>query len=189
MVIPMLVVLFMGVLELGLALNASLAVNRASQQGAHVAASAGNLLGADCLILAAVEGALGTPNSADRISEVLIERTAMTGDFVYARQTWTRGGQTDCAYPDGTAVEVPYTRVQNDYPENQRCSILAGCPVLIPPRSTVDNVGVTVRYRHQWVTPLNGALALITPDGSSGGGDPSGWAFEQRNIFRVEPTL
>ena len=190
MVIPMLLVVFMGVLEFSLALNASLAVNRASQQGAHVAASAGNIGGADCLVLDAIEGALGTPNSVERISEVLIERTAMAGNQAYASQHWRRGGETTCTYPDGTEVDVPYTRVLDAYPPEQRCTVLAGCPLLIPPRSTVDNIGVTVRYTHAWVTPLNGALDMVMPGGGGGGGDPSsGWSFEQRNIFRMEPTL
>ena len=190
MVIPLLLVVFMGVLEFSLALNASLAVNRASQQGAHVAASAGNIAGADCLVLDAVEGALGTPNSVDHISEVLIERTAMAGNLAYAGQQWRRGGKTTCTYPDGTEVEVPYTRVVDAYPPNQRCTVLAGCPLMDPPRSTIDNIGVTVRYTHAWVTPLNGALDMVVPDGGGGGdGSPSGWSFEQRNIFRMEPTL
>lgn len=189
LVIPMLLVLFMSVLEFALALNASLAVNRASQQGAHVAASAGNVAGADCLILDAVEAALGTPNSVDGISEVLIERSAMAGNQVYASQRWVRGGTTTCTYPDGSEVDVPYTRVMNAYPEDQRCTVLAGCPLLVPPRSTVDDIGVTVRYTHPWTTPLNGALDLIVPGGGGGGSAGTGWAFEQRNIFRMEPTL
>lgn len=189
MVMPMLLLVFMGVLEFSLALNASLAVNRASQHGAHVAASAGNVAGADCLILDAVEDALGTPNSVDRISDVLIERTAMTGDQVYASQHWRRGGTTICAYPDGSQVEVPYTRVADAYPESQRCTVLAGCPLLVPPRSTVDNIGVTVRYTHAWLTPLNGALDMVVPGGGGGAGSDTGWSFEQRNIFRMEPTL
>ena len=186
---PMLLLVFLGVLEFSLALNASLAVNRASQHGAHVAASAGNIAGADCLILDAVEGALATPNSVDNISEVLIERTAMAGDWAYATQKWVRGGRTTCTYPDGSDVEVPYTRVLDAYPEGQRCTVLAGCPLLVPPRSTVDNIGVTVRYTHDWLTPLDGALDTIVPGGGGGGAGSSGWAFEQRNIFRMEPTL
>jgi len=50
----------------------------------------------------------------------------------------------------------------------------------------VDNIGVTVRYRHDWVTPLNGALDLIAGTNNDNSG---GWNFEQRNIFRIEPTL
>ena len=43
-----------------------------------------------------------------------------------------------------------------------------------------------MKYHHDWITPLNGALDLL---GNGGPGGPGGWTFEQRNIFRIEPTL
>ena len=49
-----------------------------------------------------------------------------------------------------------------------------------------------MRYRHDWVTPLNGALDTVIDSGDGGGsgiGSGGGWTFEQRNIFRIEPTL
>jgi hypothetical protein len=175
----------MALLELGLALNASLGVNRASQNGAHVAATAGSMAGADCLILGQIEHDVSVPNDPERIIEVVVERTALAGNQSYAQQTWVRSGESMCTMPDGTSVSVPYTLTTNGYPEAQRCPVLAGCPELSPPRSTVDNIGVRVRYRHDWATPLNDALDLI----ASNGGGSGGWTFEQRNIFRVEPTL
>jgi hypothetical protein len=192
LVIPFLVVLFMALLEMALALNASVAVTRASQHGAHIAASAGNTLGADCLILASVEGDLGIPNDARKISEVVIERTSGAGEFALAWQTWRRIGSTDCQLPDGSPVKVPYSLTFSSYPEDQRCSVLGGCPTMLPvnTRTTVDNIGVTVRYRHDWVTPLNGALDFVgTIGGTGAGSSPGGWSFEQRNIFRIEPVL
>lgn len=193
LVIPILLVLLMALLEMALALNASLAVNRASQHGAHVAATAGNLTGADCLVLQAVDRNMGVPNNVDNVSEVLIERTSLVGNYVDLRQRYLRGTPSDCALADGTTVEVPYTLVEGTYPESDRCTVLGGCPGLPDAPSTVDNVGVTVRYRHDWVTPLNGALAALLPGsdggGGGGGGGSGGWDFEQRNIFRMEPTL
>lgn len=189
LVLPMLMLLLFALLELALALNASLAVNRASQHGAHVAATAGNLAGTDCLILDAIEGDLGAPNSVANISEILIERASLTGETALARQRWQRGGSTDCTHPDGTVEPVAYTLVEDGYPEAQRCTVLSGCPTLVPPRSTVDNVGITVRYRHDWVTPLNGAMGLIVSDAMPSAGGTGGWSFEKRNIFRMEPSL
>ena len=188
LVMPMVVVLLMALLELALGLNASLAVNRASQHGAHVAATSGNILGSDCLILEGVESDMDAPNDPVKISEVIIERTALGGDFSFAKQEWGRHGETDCVRPDGTTVTLPYTLDVAGYPEAQRCTVLGGCPSLDPPRSTVDNIGVIVRYTHEWVTPLNGALDLLAP-GGGGGSSGTGWSFEQRNIFRIEPTL
>jgi hypothetical protein len=186
LVIPLLMVLVMGLLEGALALNASMAVNRASQHGAHLAASAGNIAGSDCLILDRLERDLGTPNSSANIIDVVIERTAMAGNLSYAQQVWNRSGTTPCVLPDGTSVAVPYTLITAGYPESQRCTVLKGCPSMTPARSTVDNIGVGVRYRHDWITPLNGALDLIA---NGGGSDSGGWTFQQRNIFRIEPTL
>ena len=184
-VIPFLVVLFMGVIEFALAMGATLGVNRASQNAAHVAASAGGIAGADCLILRRIEQDLGIPNDAGRIQQVVISRQALAGNVAYAQQTWSRAGSTDCTMADGTLVRLPYTLIENGYPESQRCTVLAGCRLLTPARSTVDNVGVQIRYEHDWVTPLEGAMGLI---GDSAEGT-DGWVFEQRNIFRMEPTL
>jgi hypothetical protein len=189
LVLPFMMVLLMALLEIGLALNASLAINRASQNGAHVAATAGNQSGADCLILDSIERDLGVPNNPRNVSQVIIERAALAGNLSYASQVWARSGSTNCLLPNGTPTTIPYQLITVGYPESQRCSVLGGCPTLTPPRSTVDNIGVIVKYRHDWVTPLNGALdTLVGSDGSDFGGS-GGWVFERRNIFRVEPTL
>ena len=189
MVIPFLVVLLMALLEMALALNASMAVNRASQHGAHLAATAGNLTGADCLVLQAIEQDLGVPNNVSNIAEVRIERSSMVGDTWDLRQRWLRGGTTDCVMADGSTIELPYRLVEDFYPESSRCTVLKGCPLLPSGPPTVDNIGVTVLYRHDWVTPLNGALTALVPGSSSSGGGSGGWDFQQRNIFRMEPTL
>ena len=111
---------------------------------------------------------------------------ALAGNVSYAQQTWTRAGSTDCQLADGSIVPVPYTLTVNGYPESQRCTVLSGCPMLTPARSTVDNIGVQIRYEHHWVTPLQGAMGLIGTTSSDGS---DGWTFEQRNVFRMEPTL
>ena len=46
----------------------------------------------------------------------------------------------------------------------------------------MDNIGVSVNYRHLWATPLNSVYDFF-------GGGNTGWSFTQRNIFRMEPTL
>ncbi|HEY6510251.1 MAG TPA: hypothetical protein VIY56_19645, partial [Vicinamibacterales bacterium] len=100
-------------------------------------------------------------------------------------QTYHRTGSLNCTLPDGSPIAVPYTLdPASDYGSDVRCSTLTGCPAmgLLPARSTVDNVGVNIRYRHIWATPLNAIYSAF------GGGD-TGWTISQRNIFRMEPIL
>jgi Flp pilus assembly protein TadG len=186
LVVPILTVTFMAVLEIALALNAVVGVNRASQQAAHTASIMGSRSGSDCTILRDIEGDVVVPNDRSKIIDVIIERTAMVGNTSYQRQTYHRTGTpTDCVLPDGSTIQVPYELdVASDYPEAVRCSTLTGCPAMgpVPARSTVDNVGVNIRYRHLWATPLNAIFNVF------GGGDV-GWTIAQRNIFRMEPIL
>ena len=106
LVIPFVVLLLMALLELVLATGASLSVNRASQGAAHVAASAGNLVGADCLILRRVERDIAVPNNDANIIEVVIERSALAGNQSYGQQVWHRSGRSSCQLADGSTVEL-----------------------------------------------------------------------------------
>jgi Flp pilus assembly protein TadG len=186
LIIPIILIVFMGIVEIALAYNATVGVNRASQNGAHLAAIMGNQLGADCLILTEIEGDVYAPNDRNKIQEVIIERSNKTGTTWIdpGFQTWTRTPSTPtaCTLPDGTASTVPYTLDVNNYPETARCSVLKGCDDLTPPRSTVDNIGVSIRYRHLWATPLNAAFEFF-------GGGNTGWTIVQKNVFRIEPVL
>jgi hypothetical protein len=185
LVVPIVVFLLMALLEVALAFNAFVGVNRVSQIGGQTAAIMTNNEGADCLILNQIEDRLEAPNRPQNIISVVIERTALAGNRSFQEQFYTRAGSTDCELPDGTEISVPYTLINNGlppYPETERCPVLNGCPTLGEDRTTVDNIGVKVRYRHDWVTPLSVATEFL-PGGNQG------WAFTQRNIFRMEPTL
>ncbi|MFN8619919.1 MAG: TadE family protein [Chloroflexota bacterium] len=185
LIMPILFVMVMGLIEFAMAFNAILSVNRASQNAAHTAAIAGNMEGADCLILKEVEDDIGVPQNKTHIRGVTIERSALAGNVVYAKNSYTRTGSTSCTFNDGTSLSVPYTRTENGYPVNQRCNVLTGCPTYTPARTTVDNIGVTISYRYDWVTPLGTLLPFV-------GGDRDGshgWTFSKRNVFRMEPNL
>jgi Flp pilus assembly protein TadG len=185
LILPILFVLIMGLIEFAMAFNAVLSINRASQNAAHTASIAGNMEGADCLILEQVEQDIGAPQNKNHIRTVEIQRTALAGNVVYATNSWSRSGNTSCSLNDGTSVTVPYTRTENGYPVNQRCNVLSGCPTYTPARTTVDNIGVAITYRYDWITPLGTLLPFV-------GGDKDashGWTFSKRNVFRMEPNL
>ena len=185
LVLPIIFVLIMGLLEFAVAFNATLGINRASQNAAHTASLAGNLQGADCLILEEVDSDIGPPNDKTHVKLVQIQRTAMAGNVVYGQNTWVRTGATTCQLNDGTSVSVPYTQTENGYPVNQRCNVLSGCLTYSPPRSTVDNVGVMIQYRYDWITPLGTLLPFVGGDRNAS----HGWTFQKRNVFRMEPNL
>ena len=180
--IPLLLILIMATFEFGLAMVANVSINRAAQTGAHMASIAGNTQGADCLILDEVERSITAPNDRSAIQNVQIQRTSLIGEQTLAANDWARDGSTDCTLNNGDVVTVPYSRVSGAYPNDQRCNMLGGCPLLTPARTTVDNIGVAVRYQHDWKTPLGSLVPLV-------GGDTTGWTFEQRDIFRMEPHL
>lgn len=185
LILPLFMVMLMGLIEFSLAFNANLGVNQASQNGALLASQAGNSIGADCLILERIERDVTAPADRARIREVQIQRTNPSGSVMLGRNRYDRGGSTSCLLIDGRTITVPYQRVEQSYAEAQRCNVIAGCPMMVPPRSTVDTVGVQIEYRYAWMTPLGSLLPFIGGEGPSG----PGYTFQKRNVFRLEPVL
>jgi len=184
-VIPVMMLVVIGIIEFSIAFSTTLAVNRASQDAALVASEAGNLPGADCMILRSIEGDISAPSDKREITGIQIQRTNPSGATVYANSSYTRTGATSCTLADGTNVTVPYTATLNGYPPSQRCNVLGGCPSLTPARTAVDTIGIQISYRYVWRTPLSAIMDLV---GGSGPG-PSAFTFTQRNAFRMEPQL
>lgn len=178
-VFPIFIAMTFAMIEFGFAFNAVLGINRASQNGALIAGQAGNDAGADCLILAQIDGQLHSPIDRSQIVDVRIIRTNTSGSGSLAANVYLRSGTKDCG-----DYSVPYSATSTGYPESQRCNILAGCPLLSPPRSTVDKVAVQITYRHTPVTPMRELLTLIAGDSSAG----NSWVFQKRNVSRMEPV-
>lgn len=185
LLLPILLILVMAIIEFSLAFNATLGINRASQNGALIAAELGGSPGGDCLVLRSIDEDVTTPNDRARILEVQIQRTGPAGGTVYAANVYTRTGSTTCTLADGTSVTVPYTATGTGYPYSQRCSVLSGCPTMTPRRTAVDTVAVQVRYQYTWRTPLSGLLDIIDGHGPKG----TSYTFNKRNAFRMEPQL
>lgn len=180
-VLPVLMLMVTGIIEFALAFNSSLGINRASQNAALVAAEAGNLPGADCMILTRIEQDINAPIDRNEILGVNIQRTNPSGTTVFAQNSYVRGGVTNCIMADGTPISVPYTSTGSGYPVSQRCSIQAGCPTMTPTRTTVDTIGVQVSLRYHLRTPLSAVMGMF------GGGTSGTMDFTMRNAFRMEP--
>jgi hypothetical protein len=181
LVLPLFMAVLMGVIEGGIAMAANIGINRAAQSGAHMASMAGNIIGADCLVLDQIENSVMPPNDRARIQSVRVELTDLSGNDIRAYNTWSRTGRTICTVADDLTLDLPYTKASGGYPDTQRCNVLNGCPTMTPTRSTVDSIAVVVRYHHDWITPLGSIFPF------PGGDDGTGWTFEQRNVFRMEP--
>jgi TadE-like protein len=179
---PIFILMVIGIMEFAVAFNALLAVNFASRDAALLAAEAGSDLGADCVILSSVEGDVMEPANRARIGQVRIywadtNGNPKPGNF---HQLYTRGGSTTCTYPDGTTLTVPYTLSTANYPEVERCDILAGCTFpLTGAHAGVDTIGVSISYTHTWITPIAGLVSLTG----------SGFNFTHQNAMRMEPVL
>lgn len=177
LVIPLFLLLFVALIEFAMVLNAVLAINFASREASLIGAEAGNAGEADCVILAAVETAVGPPAAPSQITGVRIYQANRAGTVMPGRvNAYVRTGETTCTYPDGAVVRVPYSRVGGaGYPETSRCNVLAGCGS----STTVDQIGVEVTYQYSWRTPMYTLL----------GWSSAGYTLIKSNAMRMEPVL
>jgi Flp pilus assembly protein TadG len=176
LILPMFVALLMGVIEFSFVFNAMLSVNYSARDAALAGAEAGNLVGADCVIIKAVEAAVGAPASDLRIQTVEIYSADPDGDMIGSPTVYTRGdvpNAATCAGIDGSTI--PYARTQNGYAETGRCNFLAGCVT----GGSVDTIAVRVTYSHRWVTPLPNFI----------GGGAGTLTFHRTSVMRMEPVL
>jgi Flp pilus assembly protein TadG len=108
LVVPLFVVLLIGIIEFGFALNAVLAVNFATREAALVAAEAGNGDGADCIILQKIEDSISPPAEDNKIQSILIFKSDRLGTKL-ATNTYNRTGSMSCVFPGPVTVTVPYS--------------------------------------------------------------------------------
>jgi hypothetical protein len=183
LVFPLFMTLLLGLIEFGFVFNALLSVNYGARDGALAAAEAGDAAGADCVILAWVENAIGAPADPARIESVEIYQAKPDGTIWpgTSKTVYHRGPARTCQLPDGTIGSVPYGNPSpNGYPPDDRCNILGGCnDAVVTSHPTVDNVVVRITYTHHWVTPLQNFI----------GGGPGGLTFDRSSVMRMEPVL
>jgi len=136
------------------------------------------------IVVKIIDNAVSAPADDNRIGTVTIYRADQNGVAIAGEaSTYTRGGTTTCALPDGTSMTVPYTPSgPQGYPPSSRCNYLSGCILLN--RSALDTIGVRVTYTHQWITPLGGF-----PGPGFGGQGGTGFTLTQSNAMRMEPVL
>lgn len=178
LILPIFLTLIIGLMEFSVAFAVQLNVNYASRGAALLAAEAGAGQGADCVILADIDRVISSPSRRQNIQQVRVFWSDAAGaEKGGAANVYARTGSTSCTLVDGTTLTVPYSLIgAAGYPESARCSVVAGCTGGHP---TVDLVGVTIAYRHTWITPLPQIVTL--PLG--------GFDITRSNAMRMEPIL
>ncbi len=200
LVLPVFLLVLMAVIEFSFAFNAFLSVSFASRNATVIATetcgdgTCGHLREfpfSDCQILMSIERDMMAPASAQQIGQVEIMWTDANGVIKgngSAITTWARTGSTAC---NDDGLRVPYTRTSNQYPHDERCSIVNGCPTLdgvgSDTHATIDTIGVRITYQYNWHTPYAAVFQLLP--GAVDIPPAGGWQITRSAEMRMEPTL
>ena len=132
MVFPMFVTMIMGLIEFAFVFNALLSVNYAARDAALAAAEAGDGLGADCVILSAVDSAVGAPTNDNRIDHVEIYKADPNGGMIGSPTVYHAGAARPHARSStATTATVHYT---------------LGPPTAIPSRAAATSSAAARRH-------------------------------------------
>lgn len=184
LVLPIFMVLLIGIIEFAFVFNASLGLNFATRSASLVAAEEGNLLGADCAIIDAVQRSIGSPMVLLPGDTVTISEADRNGNLVAGKNdVWDYSPTLhSCTTPTDT-YSVHFTPRAPGYPatgvedNSGRCDILQGCG----PTTPLDSISVSVTYHYNYHTPLGNFLALP--------GWGTGFDLTWSNVMRLEPNL
>lgn len=173
-VLPLMLMLFVGVVEFGFAFKEKLLVSNAVQTATRTGSSLGQNSGADSAILESIQqGFSGLPNGGTGlVTKVTIYKANSSGNPVSGSintYLFDPGGATGCDWnPCGTSE-----------------SNLGG-PWLPSTRNvdigTLDNLGVTIYYGHNWIIGGYGFLPDLpcNTDGTQ--------CWQESAVLRLEPV-
>ena len=146
-VLPILLLIIFGMLEMGLAFRTRITVGSAAQEGARVASFKGDDLDADCVALEAIVADLGS--EITNVSDIQIYRVDSNGNQEALKtNTYTYSGFgdiTDCTKWLGIVL----------WPSAGRQVKVGTTPL--------DALGVSVSSTHDWVTqfpPFSGSITV-----------------------------
>lgn len=152
-VMPLLVLIIIGIMELGLAFKGHLTASYASREGGRVAAFVGDAPDADCQVVRAIASILGS--SLDMLDRIEIFQTTQSGAQVSGNTNVARyqgGDPQECDSPDSPSDS--WTRT-SPWPSTSRQVVSGSTPL--------DIIGVRVVMDQAWVTnfgPFSGTMEL-----------------------------
>ncbi len=149
-VMPVLLLVLIGILELGVAFRDILGASQAAREGTRIAAFAGNDINADCSVIEGLSSYL-VPN-IDVLERVEIYRANAAGQQIAGQTnvyTFSAGDPLDCA--DWNSVVT--------WPATSRQTTVGTNPL--------DIIGVRVVMDHTWISsfpPFNGTFSVDETD-------------------------
>lgn len=149
-VMPVLLLVLIGILELGIAFRDILGASQAAREGTRIAAFAGNDPDADCAVIQGLSPFLTT--YIDKLERVEIYRTNAAGQQVPTQTniyTFTVGDPADCT--DWNSIVT--------WPSTDRQTTVGSQPL--------DIIGVRVKLEHDWITgfpPFSGSFDIDETD-------------------------
>jgi hypothetical protein len=162
-VLPLLILLMVGIMEVGVAFYDYLTIERATLEGARTAAFTGTVVDADCATVTSVVKALPS-GFLDRVDRIEIYKADSNGDQLPgATNVWRHNGGAD---PED--CETGWT-VAELWPATSRQTV-AGTSPGAPP---LDIIGIRIRMDRNWITglpPFTGSYRI-----------------DEHSILRMEP--
>jgi len=168
-VLPIILLVVLGTVEIGMAFRDFLTVGAVSRDGARIAALSARSDESDCAVLKGI-AALATQGDIERIESVQIYKAAEGSGTQGATNVWTYKTGFDpaeCNTPANPAIDG-WSQGASAYPPSSRNTTIYPAP---PPY--LDLIGVRVRMRHDWITgfpPFRGNFTI-----------------DESTITRVEP--
>lgn len=193
LILPVIMFLLLGMIEMGFAINHNSSMVTATRQGARVGASlvngssfhhcldSTNSADVDPQIIAAAEGVLrspGSPISVTQVTAIVIFEVDENGTAVAGHSnTWTKSVNATTGAPTGDLV--PHT-TQNLYfahgTVNWAASVRCGS-------APAHGIGVRITYNYRFITPLGSLITALGGSLFSNGQIP----MSDQTIMSLEP--
>ena len=153
LVFPLLILIIMGIMEIGLAFKDYLTVSYMSREGARVGALAGNDADADCAILRGI-GTVATQGDLNRITSIQIFKADVNGAQGVTNYAVFDGGDPNlCNVPAQPSDNWTINPI--GWVATSRQTVVGDDPL--------DIIGVRIIMTHDWVTnfaPFRGSITI-----------------------------
>lgn len=153
LVFPLLILIIMGILEIGMAFKDYLTVSYISREAARVGALAGDDEDADCSILKAI-GTVATSSDLEKISSIQIYKASINGTQGVTNFASFEGGDPSlCNVPAQPSDTWDISPI--GWPATSRQAAVGD--------DALDIIGVRIIMTHNWITnfiPFRGSITI-----------------------------